>query len=141
MRALRLSVALTLPICFAGVPAGADVGIDILFLNKSAGFQHSVIRLNDDGTTHAGEVMKELAGSMGAEIAETKDASKINAENLKNYDVVVFYTTEDLIKKGKVDTPPMGPNGLKELLDWIKAGGGFIGSKGSKPGRSSAPTP
>ena len=47
--------------------------------------------------------------------------------NLKNFDVVVFYTTEDLTKPGKVDTPPMGPNGMQDLLDWVKAGGGFMG--------------
>ena len=124
MRALKLCLTI---LAAASVLGGTASAQNVLFLNKSAGFEHSVIRLKKDGTTHAGEVMKELTGSMGAKVTETKDASLINADNLKNYDVVVFYTTEDLTKKGKVDTPPMGPNGIQDLLDWVKAGGGFIG--------------
>ena len=64
---------------------------------------------------------------MGVEVLLTKDASLINAENLKKYKVVIFYTTADLTIEGTDKQPPIGPNGQAELLDWIKAGGGFIG--------------
>jgi len=75
-------------------------------------------------------VNKTLAGlskELGVEILATKDASLINAENLKKYKVVIFYTTADLTTEGTDKQPPMGPNGQAELLDWVRNGGGFIG--------------
>lgn len=99
----------------------------VLYLNKSAGFQHSVVAHTKGATSHSEVIMKELADKMGVELTSTKDASLINSENLKNYDVVIFYTTGDLTEAGTDGAPPMGPNGVAELLDWIKAGGGFMG--------------
>ena len=100
----------------------------ILYLTKSSGFEHGEIkRSSPDELSHSEKIMTELAEKIGAEITCTKDASLINAENLAEYDVVIFYTTGDLTEPGTDGTTPMGENGLQELLDWIKAGGGFIG--------------
>lgn len=100
----------------------------ILFLHKSAGFQHSCIAYHDGKeTNHVTEVLNGLGDKLNAEITSTKDASLINAENLKNYDVVMFYTTGDLTKTTGDKAPAMGENGVAELQDWVKAGGGFIG--------------
>ena len=59
-------------------------------------------------------------------LTETKNGSAINAENLKNYDLVMFYTSGDPTKPSKDGGDAMGPNGQAELLDWIKNGGGFM---------------
>ena len=65
MRALKLCITLGMAFgVFAGM-ATADDGTNVLFLNKSAGFEHSVIRLKDDGTTHTGEIMKRACREHG----------------------------------------------------------------------------
>ena len=110
-----------------GLTAQAADKTRILFLHKSAGFQHSCIAYNADGTNHVTEVLKGIGDKLNAEITSTKDASLVNAKNLKNFDVVMFYTTEDLTMPGTDGTTPMGKNGVAELQEWVKAGGGFIG--------------
>ena len=110
-----------------GLTAQAADKTRILFLHKSAGFQHSCIAYNADGTNHVTEVLKGMGDKLNAEITSTKDASLVNAKNLKNFDVVMFYTTEDLTMPGTDGTTPMGKNGVAELQEWVKAGGGFIG--------------
>ncbi len=107
--------------------AGAEDGLRLLFLTKSAGFEHGVIKRDGENLGHAEKIMMELAKEMGATIEVTKDAGLINAENLKNFDVVLFYTTGVLTEAGTDGQPPMGENGCQELLDWITAGGGFVG--------------
>ncbi|MBI2422090.1 MAG: ThuA domain-containing protein [Candidatus Hydrogenedentes bacterium] len=99
----------------------------ILFLSKSSGFEHSTIKEENGAVSHTGKTLQALAASMGAELTNTKDASLVNAENLKNYDVVIFYTTEDLTQTGADGNPAMSMTGVPELLAWIKEGGGFIG--------------
>lgn len=105
----------------------APEGPRVLFLNKSAGFEHSVVVPDGDKPSLTTIVLTDIVGKMGGTITATKDASTINAENLKNYDLVIFYTTGDLTEAGTDGTTPMGEDGLTELFDWIKAGGGFMG--------------
>jgi type 1 glutamine amidotransferase len=108
--------------------AGAQAaGPRVLYLSKSSGFQHSVVAQKPGEMTHTDKHLTDVVGGLGGTITCTKDASLINADNLKNYDVVIFYTTGDLTKPGTDNQPPMGPNGQAELLSWIKGGGGFIG--------------
>ncbi|MBI1320154.1 MAG: ThuA domain-containing protein [Candidatus Hydrogenedens sp.] len=104
-----------------------DGGLKVLFLTKSSGFQHSVITRENDAPAYAERIMTDLVEKDGGTVLNTKDASLINAENLKNYDVVVFYTTGDLTQPGTDGTTPMAETGPQELLDWIGAGGGFVG--------------
>jgi len=100
----------------------------LLFLSKSVGFEHSVIAQKDGKPSWADNILTKLAEEHDATITCTKDASLINAENLKNYDIVVFYTQGDLTQVGDKDgAPPMSENGLEELLTWIKNGGRFMG--------------
>lgn len=109
------------------VAAAADEKCDAIFLSKSAGFEHSCIRWDENKISHVDRVLKDLQDKMGVGILCTKDASLINAENLKNYRLVIFFTTSDLTQEGTDKQPPMGPNGQAELLEWIQNGGGFIG--------------
>ncbi len=48
---------------------------------------------------------------------EPENCGRINAETLKNFDAVLFFTTGD----------PLTPGELSDLLDWVKAGGAFAG--------------
>lgn len=124
---LRRVLTLTAVVLLTVATAQAEA-TRVLYLNKSAGFQHSVVaHTKGVDTSHSETIMKEITDAMGAELTSTKDASLINAENLKNYDVVIFYTTGDLTEPGTDGTTPMGENGVQELLEWIHAGGGFMG--------------
>ena len=118
-----LAVATALALSLAAQAAGPRV----LFLSKSAGFQHSVIAVQDNQPSHAGKHLTEIVAGLGGTITSTKDASLINKDNLKNYDVVICFTTGDLTTPGTDGQPPMGPNGQAELVEWVKGGGGFIG--------------
>lgn len=101
--------------------------IRILLLTKSSGFEHGVIKESEGEPGHVQTVMADLAAMHDVELTATKDAGLVNAENLKNYDIVVFYTTGDLTKPGEDGNPPMTRENLDELFAWIKGGGAFMG--------------
>lgn len=127
---------LFLALVIAALPAGtapADDAINVLFLTKSSTFVHSSIRRSGDELGHAEKVLTNLGSANGLTVRATKDAGEINAENLKKYDAVVFYTTGDLTVSGSGtgifggdQEPPMGPNGVEDLRAWVQAGGGFL---------------
>ncbi|HVS64592.1 MAG TPA: ThuA domain-containing protein [Thermoanaerobaculia bacterium] len=108
----------------------------VLFLSKSSGFEHSSIKREGDRPSHVEQVLSALADQHGFGLEATKDAGRIRADVLSGFDVVVFYTTGDLTERGGEaerglfagdGEPPMGPNGLSDLLAWIRGGGGFVG--------------
>lgn len=107
--------------------ACAEEPTRILFLSKSAGFEHSTIKQENGEPSHTDKVLTELAEKMGASITATKDASYIHADKLKDFDVVIFFTTGDLTTPGTDGATPMGPEGVGALLTWITEGGGFMG--------------
>jgi hypothetical protein len=112
-----------------GKAAGDAKGVEgkVLFLSKSSGFEHSVIKWNDKQVSHVDTVLKPLFEGMGMTYESTKDAGTINAENLKKYKLVIMYTSADLTQKGEDGNPPMGPNGVAELKAWIENGGALLG--------------
>lgn len=108
-------------------PAESEDALRVLYLSKSSGFQHSVVMRHDGAPSHSELALEALAGEMGFTLTSTKDASQINPERLQDFDVVIFYTTGDLTQPGTDEHPPMPENGVDALLDWIRAGGGFVG--------------
>jgi len=104
-----------------------DAGMNILLLTKSSGFEHSVIKQDASGTSHVERILTPIAKEMGANLECTKDASKINADSLKKYDVVIFYTSGELTDVGEDGHPAMPSGGMDDLLAWIQDGGGFLG--------------
>ncbi len=101
--------------------------LKILYLTKSSGFEHSAVKREGKSLSYSEKVLTKLCNENGWEIECTKDASKVNAENLKKYNVVIFYTSGDLTQPGTDGHPPMKPEDAKVFLEWIKNGGGFIG--------------
>jgi hypothetical protein len=90
----------------------------LLFLTHSAGFEHSTIkRAKADELSHSEKILTQIGDEAGIAVTCTKDCTLINAENLKGYDAVFFYTTGDLPIPHRQD-----------LLDFVKGGKGFIGS-------------
>lgn len=120
-------------VCLAGGVA-AEETLDVLFLTKSSTFVHGSIKRRDGELGHAEKALVALGERNGMTVRATKDAGEVNAKDLKNYDVVVFYTTGDLTESGSGSGlfggdghPPMGESGLEELLKWVRNGGGFVG--------------
>lgn len=122
-----LGVVALLGMMSTATAESSESSLRILLLTKSAGFEHSVIARDESGTSHVERILRPIADEMGAVLECTKDASRINAEELKSYSVVIFYTSGDLTQPGTDGHPPMTPEGLEALFDWIRGGGGFLG--------------
>lgn len=85
----------------------------LLYLTHSAAFKHSVLPVSE-------EVVRDLGRSSGAfEATITQDCGLLTAENLRNYDVVFFYTTGEL---------PMDESQKRALLEFVRGGKGFVGA-------------
>jgi type 1 glutamine amidotransferase len=69
---------------------------------------------------------RQSTGRTGAKTIEKEHCGRINAESLKKFDVVLFFTTGSGPKKNNIG--PMTPDELKDLTAWVKAGGAFAGT-------------
>ncbi len=84
----------------------------LLYLTMSAGFKH-------DSVAPSREIVKEIGEKSGAfDTTLADDVSGFTAENLKNYDAMMFYTTGEL---------PMTPEQKAAFVNFIKSGHGFVG--------------
>ena len=92
--------------------ASAQKKIRVTYITECKGFKHGVLPESE-------KIMKELGDKNGFEVTISQDsASVITAENLKNVDVLIFYTTGEL---------PWSDDQKKLFLNFIKNGKGFIG--------------
>lgn len=84
----------------------------LLYLTLSAGFKHEVVPFSR-------QIVKEIGDKSGAfETTLAEDVTPFTAENLKNYDAVMFYTTGEL---------PMTDEQKKAFIQFIRSGHGFVG--------------
>jgi len=84
----------------------------LLYMTLCTGFKHETVPLSK-------EIVKQIGDSSGAfETTVTEDVGAFTAENLKNYDAVMFNTTGEL---------PMTDAQKQALVDFVKSGHGFIG--------------
>ncbi|NPU99227.1 MAG: ThuA domain-containing protein [Candidatus Omnitrophica bacterium] len=102
--------------------------VKVLFLTKSAGFEHSVVHREKGELGHAEKILLDLAKDNNLFVVVSKDAGMINEKQLAVFDVVVFYTTGDLTQPSKDNGTPMSAQGVTALVNWVKNGGGFVGS-------------
>jgi type 1 glutamine amidotransferase len=118
-KSLALLVALAtigavICVCAHLMTDGADAQpkTRLLFVTQSKGFRHPVL-------PQAEEIMKQLGAKNGFDVTITQTAeNELTPENLKNIDVIVFYTTGEL---------PLSDEQKKAFLDWIKSGKFFMG--------------
>ncbi len=106
----------------ASEPQASATTPRILLVTQSAGFQHSTVTRKPGELSHCERVMNELAlKSRAFRLDCTQDvANDFTPELVKNYDVVMFFTTGDL---------PI-PEATREwfLNDWLKTKGhAFLG--------------
>lgn len=110
----------------AGTAVAARPKKKVLFFTKSAGFEHSVIKLGAGGKpSHADKIITEVAKDY--EIVCSKDGRVFNPDKIGGFDAFVFETTGDLTKEGTDKTPPMTPEGEQAFYDAVKSGKGFLG--------------
>lgn len=103
-------------------PIQAAEKAKVLMVTQSAGFVHGSVKRKDNELAACEIAMTQLGQKTGLfEVHCTQDAeSDFTAENLKNYDIVMFYTT------GKL---PISEEARKYFAEtWLKEKGhGFIG--------------
>jgi type 1 glutamine amidotransferase len=86
----------------------------ILYLTATYGFRH------DAAIDASVQVFQDLAAETGAfEVVHTEDVSLINADTLRDFDAVYFFTSGEL---------PLCDQQKRDLLDFIRQGKGFGGS-------------
>jgi uncharacterized protein len=100
----------------------------VLMVTKSSAFQHDVVAHKDGKLGLAEQTVKDLCDKLGYELVITKDASQLNAENLKKFNGLFFYTQGDLTVSGTDKQTPMNKEDRPAILEFVKNGGGFIGT-------------
>jgi len=84
----------------------------LLDVTQSMGFGHQSLHKSE-------EIMEQLGHKHGFEVTLTQMAElKLTPANIKNYDVIVFYTTGEL---------PLSEDQKTLLLNWIRGGKFFMG--------------
>ncbi len=93
-----------------GVSAAEN--IRVTYITESKGFKHAVLPESE-------KIMQAIGAKNNFDVTISQDSAKvITAENLKNIDVLIFYTTGEL---------PWSDEQKKLFLDFVKSGKGFIG--------------
>jgi len=98
----------------------------VLYFSRSAGFEHEAVKLKNGQPSISDRILSELGKRHGFEVLCTKDGRVFDGD-LDQYDAIAFYTSGDLTKPDKANTPPMSPEGKEKLLRTIAAGKGFVG--------------
>ena len=86
----------------------------VLYFTRTDGFRH------EGSIDVSAQVFQELAEQSGVlEVVHTEDISLINADTLRDFDAVYFYTSGEL---------PFTDQQKADLLDFVRQGKGFGGS-------------
>lgn len=99
----------------------------VLYFTKSSGYEHSAIRQDNGGASYSEKVLAKLAPKHDLVVTVSKDGSLFTPEYLKQFDVLLFYTSGDLTSTGTDRYPGISGNGLAALFDYVAGGGGFVG--------------
>jgi type 1 glutamine amidotransferase len=99
----------------------------VLYFTKSAGFEHSVVHRREGRPSYSEAILTQLAPRHDLRVTCTKDGSLITSAYLADFDVIMFYTTGDLLSEGPDGQPPMTAAGKQALLDAVAGGKGFVG--------------
>jgi hypothetical protein len=110
--ALTLAALAAVAVASPHVVAQGTAIPKVLYLTQSVGYKHEVLPLSEQILTDLGK------RTGGFEVTVSQDASRINAETLKPYSAVVFYTTGEL---------PMSEAQKADLMAFVKGGKGFVG--------------
>lgn len=99
----------------------------VLYFTKSSGWEHDVIRSVNNSPSYSEKVLAALAAKHDLAVTVSKDGSLFNADYLKQFDVLLFYTSGDLTSTGTDRWPGLSGAGVAALFDYVANGGGFVG--------------
>ena len=108
------------------VSAGEKKKQKVLYFSRSAGFEHGAVKVVNGRPSISDRILTELGKRHGFEVTCTKDGRVFDGD-LDQYDAIAFYTSGDLTKPNKAQTPPMSPEGKRRFLRAIAEGKGFVG--------------
>ena len=111
-------------------PARADEAKPrrLLFFTRSAGYEHSVVKVTDGEPCYAETILRPICAEHGWELVSTKDGGVFTPENIASFDAFLFYTTGDLTAPTADDgSEPMSQEGKQALIDAVHNGKGFVG--------------
>ncbi|WP_438482777.1 ThuA domain-containing protein [Oleiharenicola lentus] len=109
------------------VSAFAATPLRVLYFTKSSGFEHSVIKRVDGQPSFSEKILTKLGAEKNIEFTFSKDGSLFSKEYFTKFDVVLFYTSGDLLSVGTDGNPAITPEGKQALLDAVAGGKGFAG--------------
>ncbi len=95
----------------------------VLYYTQSAGFRHGPVARKDGELAFSEKVLMELGQQHGYEVVCTQDGGVFDGD-LDQYATIAFYTSGNLTQAKE---NPMTAKGKQRLLDWVAAGGGFMG--------------
>lgn len=98
----------------------------VLYFTKSAGYEHSVVKREHGQPSCSERILSGLATKHDLAFTFSKDGSLFSPAYLAQFDVVMFYTSGDLLSVGHDGQPAMTPAGKQALLDAIAGGKGFV---------------
>ena len=100
----------------------------MLYFSRSAGFEHSVVKIPAPGQpSYSDKLLTEWGKANHFEVTCSKDGGIFSQPDIAKYDVFVFYITGSLTEPGGDRNPPMTAAGKKAFLDAIRNGKGFVG--------------
>src|SRR3954464_5325416 len=79
----------------------------LLFFNRSAGFQHSVVTVKDGKPCYAETILRPICEKHHWELVSTKDGDIFTPENIAKFDAFLFYTTGDLTAEKSPEGKPI----------------------------------
>ena len=98
----------------------------VLYFSKSSGWEHSVVKRVDGKPSYSENVLTGLAAKHDLAFTYSKDGSLFSPAYLANFDVIIFYTSGDLLSVGTDGQPAMSAEGKQALLDAVAGGKGFV---------------
>ena len=97
----------------------------VLYFTKSAGYEHDVVKRIGGQPSHSELVLAAIAAKHDFALTCSKDGSLFSPDYLARFDVILFYTSGDLLSVGEDGQPAMTAAGKQALLDAIAGGKGF----------------
>jgi uncharacterized protein len=122
----KLLLGLTM-LGFAAIANAGTAPLRVLFFSKSSGWEHSVVKRPDGKPSYSETVLAALGPKQGIDFTFSKDGSLFSPAYLAQFDVVLFYTSGDLLADGTDGQPAMNIGGLQALFDYVAGGKGFVG--------------
>ncbi len=112
---------------FAAIAHAGTAPLRVLFFSKSSGWEHSAVKRIDGKPSYSETVLTALGAKQGIAFTFSKDGSLFSPAYLAQFDVVLFYTSGDLLSDGTDGQPAMNIGGLQALFDYVSSGKGFVG--------------